>query len=57
MSKYFIDKCIRCKEEHKPKLIKMGKYWAEIDRYEELSDWCIFGLDYNNEEVINENNR
>tara|TARA_Y100001963_G_scaffold126877_1_gene179776 strand:- start:205 stop:378 length:174 start_codon:yes stop_codon:yes gene_type:complete len=57
MSKYFIDKYIRCKEEHKPKLIKIGKYWAEIDGYDELCEWCIFGLDYNNEEVINENNR
>ena len=57
MSKYFIDKYIKCKEEHKPKLIKMGKYWAEIDSYDELCEWCIFGLDYNNEEVINENNR
>ena len=57
MSKYFIDKYIRCKEEHKPKLIKIGKYWAEIDGYDELCECCIFGLDYNNEEVINENNR
>ena len=54
MSHYFISKCIKCKEEHKPKLIKMGKYWCEIDSsYDELCEWCYFGLSYNDEEVIN----
>ena len=56
MSKYFINKCIKCNEKHKkPILIKMGKYWSEIDSsYDGLCEWCYFGLSYNNEEVINE---
>ena len=49
MSQYFVNKCIKCKEDHKkPILIKMGKYWCEIDSsYDELCEWCYFGLDYN----------
>ena len=37
--------CPQCKEDYKPKLIKMGKYWAEIlDDYDKLCDWCSFSL-------------
>ena len=25
----------------------MGKYWAEIDGWDELCEWCVFGLNYN----------
>ena len=54
MNEYFASKCIQCDEEHKkPILIKMGKYWAEIDGWDELCEWCYFGLNYNDEEVIN----
>ena len=53
MSDYFVDKCIKCKEEHSEDrnriIIKMGRHWSELindqDKYNLLCKWCYNTLD------------